>query len=99
MRRGRPGDTGDHAGDTPDVPRDQPPEPGGKPSRRTLADGRQQVLLYLPPAMIKALKLAAVEGDSSVSQIVETLVAAWLARPRPPADPGNADVGASDRGV
>lgn len=48
------------------------------PRRRTLADGRQQVLLYLPPDMIKALKIAAVEQDSSVSQLVEALVTAWL---------------------
>lgn len=31
--------------------------------------------------MIKTLKLAAVEQETSVSQLVEVAVAAWLARP------------------
>lgn len=45
-----------------------------------LADGRQQVLLYLPPEMIRELKLAAVDLDTSVSQLVEEAVAAWRRR-------------------
>lgn len=35
-------------------------------------------MLYLPPDMIKRLKLLALEKDSSVSQLVERAVAAWL---------------------
>lgn len=38
------------------------------------------MLVYLPPEMIKRLKLSAVENESSVSQLVEKALAAWLAR-------------------
>lgn len=66
-------------------PPDAPPpadEPAARSRRRTLADGRTQTLLYLPPDLIKALKLLAVERESSVSQLVEEAVVGWLARAR-----------------
>lgn len=56
---------------------DETPSPAGRSRKRVLADGRQQVLLYLPPEMIRELKLAAVDLDTSVSQLVEEAVAAW----------------------
>jgi hypothetical protein len=46
-------------------------------SKRVLADGRQQLLVYLPPEMIRALKLTAVERDSSVSHLVEQAISLW----------------------
>lgn len=56
---------------------DDTPSPAGRSRKRVLADGRQQVLLYLPPEMIRELKLAAVDRDTSVSLLVEEAVAAW----------------------
>jgi hypothetical protein len=53
------------------------PVPAGRSRKRVLADGRQQVLLYLPPEMIRELKLSAVDLDTSVSQLVEEAVEAW----------------------
>lgn len=71
------------------MPRRPPPdestsadEPVSGSRRRTLADGRTQMLIYLPPDMIKALKLLAVEQESSVSQLVEEAVGAWLPHTR-----------------
>ncbi len=58
------------------------PVTAGGSRKRVLADGRQQVLLYLPPAMIRELKLSAVEMETSVSQLVEEAVAAWRQRQR-----------------
>lgn len=56
---------------------------GGAPSR-ALRDGRVQMLVYLPPATIKALKQAALDDDTSASAVVEAAVDAWLKRNRRP---------------
>lgn len=52
--------------------------PKARSRKRVLADGRQQLLVYLSPAFIKRLKLEAVERDLSVSSLVGEAVALWL---------------------
>lgn len=54
--------------------------------RRALADGREQVLVYLQPDGIRELKLAVLDRQAtSVSAIVAEAVNAWLvAHDRPP---------------
>ena len=55
----------------------------GAPKRgtgRVLADGRMQMLVYLPPALVKAVKHAAVEKEVSASHVVEQALHEWLAR-------------------
>lgn len=58
-----------------------PPTPGvpGRGTGRVLADGRVQMLVYLPPSLVKAVKHAAVEQDVSASHVVEQAVVRWLA--------------------
>lgn len=71
----------------PDAPRRRsasrasgaPPASDQEPAR-ALSDGRVQMLVYLPPALIKAAKLAALENDTSASHVVEQALADWLAR-------------------
>lgn len=46
--------------------------------RRATSDGREPLVVYLLPNCIKALKIAAVELDSTASAIVGEAVAAWL---------------------
>jgi len=46
--------------------------------RRATSDGREPLVVYLLPSCIKALKIAAVELDSTASAIVGEAVAAWL---------------------
>lgn len=67
-------------------PRKHPVKPVKE--RRSLGDGRVQFLVYLPPELVRELKLAAVHRDTSASAIVEQAVSAWLSRRRrPPPDP------------
>ncbi len=42
-------------------------------------DDRKSFPLRLPKATLKALKLKALEGDTSVQKILETLIEAYLA--------------------
>ena len=66
---------------------EQPAETREKTSskRRATKDGREQMLVYLFPEGIKELKLAAVEGNRTVSSIVGEAVNEWLQRNgRPP---------------
>ncbi len=49
-------------------------------SARKRADGRRQLLVYLPPAVIKEVKKAAVDEDTTASAIAEEALRAWLAR-------------------
>lgn len=53
---------------------------GEPPKRRTLGDGRVQMLVYLPPDVVKAIKQAALDDDTSASAVVEEAIEAWLAR-------------------
>jgi hypothetical protein len=63
-----------------DLPTHQPPQEGtAKRVRRSLADGRQQLLIYLPPALIRELKVLALDEESSVSQLAEQALTSWLA--------------------
>lgn len=55
---------------TRDTPEAQPRE------RR----GRRQLLVYLPPDLIRALKIAGIELDLTGSEIVEEALVAWLRR-------------------
>jgi hypothetical protein len=54
---------------TEDVPRRK---------RRATSDGREPLVVYMLPNRIKALKIAAVELDSTASAIVGEAVTAWL---------------------
>ncbi|ACS39469.1 conserved hypothetical protein [Methylorubrum extorquens AM1] len=49
-------------------------------SARKRADGRRQLLVYLPPAVIKEVKKAAVDEDTTASAIAEEALRDWLAR-------------------
>lgn len=64
-------------GNGPGEPR---PSASKRGASRTLSDGRVQVLVYLPPAMVKEIKHAAVEQETSASHMVEQAIAHWLAR-------------------
>ena len=53
--------------------------------RRSTSDGREPLVVYLRPEAIKALKIAALEHDSTASAIVAQSVDTWLrAHGRPP---------------
>ena len=47
----------------------------GRPPRR---DGRKQLLVYVMPEVIKNAKRAALDDDTTVSAIVETVLREWL---------------------
>jgi hypothetical protein len=47
-------------------------------TRRSTRDGRQPLVVYLRPEAIKALKMAALEGDTTASAIVASAVDGWL---------------------
>jgi hypothetical protein len=55
------------------------PEPVPKPSRKR-DDGRKQLLVYLPPDLIKDLKKAGLDDDRNVYDIVEEASREWLSR-------------------
>ena len=50
----------------------------GVRKRRSTRDGREPLVVYLRPEAIKALKIAALEGDTTASAIVAETVDAWL---------------------
>lgn len=52
----------------------------GRPKPRTTADGRRQLLLHLPPDLIRRLKHAAVDQDRSASALAEEALEALLDR-------------------
>ena len=59
--------------------------PGGLRKRRSTRDGREPLVVYLRPEAIKALKMAALEGDTTASAIIAETVDAWLrTNGRPP---------------
>jgi hypothetical protein len=47
---------------------------------RSRDDGRKQLLVYLPPDLIKDLKKAALDEDRNVYDLVEEASREWLAR-------------------
>lgn len=49
------------------------------PKRRVTRDGRQPLVVYMRPEAIKALKMAALEDDTTASAIVGDAVSSWLA--------------------
>jgi len=59
---------------------------GRKTAAKNKKSMKRQMLVYLPPETITALKIAAVEDGGSVSAIVEELANAWLERRRTRAD-------------
>ena len=46
--------------------------------RRATSDGREPLVVYMPPECIKALKIAAVEHETTASAIVTGIVDVWL---------------------
>ena len=48
------------------------------PKPRATRDGRQPLVVYMRPESIKALKIAALEDDTTASAIVAAAVASWL---------------------
>ena len=46
--------------------------------RRSTRDGRQPLVVYMQPESIKALKIAALEHDTTASAIVAEAVSTWL---------------------
>lgn len=46
--------------------------------RRATRDGREPLVVYMPPESIKALKFAALEYDTTASAIVLDAVMRWL---------------------
>jgi hypothetical protein len=54
--------------------------PRGAHQTRQRADGRRQLLVYLPPAVIKEVKKAAVDDDTTASSIAEEALTDWLMR-------------------
>ncbi len=85
-RRAKPreGQSGRRASDITD-PRSSSESPTGSGrKRRSTRDGRQPLVIYLRPEAIKALKIAALERDTTASAIMADVLDAWLdARQRP----------------
>ena len=50
----------------------------GTRKRRSTRDGREPLVVYLRPESIRALKMAALENDTTVSAIVADLADQWL---------------------
>ena len=46
--------------------------------RRSTRDGREPLVIYLRPETIKALKIAALDDDTTASAIVAESVEGWL---------------------
>ncbi|MGU3466431.1 ribbon-helix-helix domain-containing protein [Methylobacterium sp. C33D] len=51
---------------------------GNTEASRVRADGRRQLLVYLPPELIKDLKKLAVDDETTASAIVEEAVRQWV---------------------
>lgn len=47
-------------------------------TKRVRADGRRQLLVYLPPKLIKIVKKLAVDDESTASAIVEEALRQWV---------------------
>jgi len=54
------------------------PDPKLSRKRRATRDGREPLVVYMPPESIKALKFAALEYDTTASAIVQDAVTRWL---------------------
>ena len=80
------GSRGRRATDNSDDPRQATDRSAGAArKRRSTRDGREPLVVYLRPESIKALKIAALENDTTVSAIVADQTDAWLrAQGRPP---------------
>ncbi len=52
-------------------------------SGRALKDGRRQLLVFLPPDLIKSTKRRALDHDTSASAIVEEALHEWHERHAP----------------
>ena len=52
------------------------PEPARK--RRSTRDGREALVVSMPPLLIKSVKIAALERDTTASAIVIEAVDSWL---------------------
>ena len=52
--------------------------PAGKRKRRSTRDGREPLVIYLRPESIKALKIAALEDDTTASAIMAGALEVWL---------------------
>ena len=50
----------------------------GKRQRRSTRDGREPLVIYLRPESIKALKIAALEDDTTASALMADALDAWL---------------------
>ena len=50
---------------------------GGR-KRRSTRDGREPLVIYLRPESIKALKIAALEDDTTASAIMTEALGAWF---------------------
>ena len=75
------GSTGRRATDVAPEPRSASPageRAGGARKRRSTRDGREPLVVYLRPEAIRALKIAALETDTTVSAIVADQMDAWL---------------------
>jgi antitoxin-like ribbon-helix-helix protein len=65
--------------DRPAAPQPKVDAPTGRAStKRATSDGRQPLVVYLRPESIRALKIAAVENDTTASAIVAEAVSSWL---------------------
>jgi hypothetical protein len=53
-------------------------EPRASRKRRATSDGREPLVIYMPPETIKRLKIAALEHDTTASAIATEAVVAWL---------------------
>jgi predicted transcriptional regulator len=52
--------------------------PDKKETARVHPDGRRQLLVYLPPELIKDIKKLAVDDDTTASAIVEEALRQWV---------------------
>jgi hypothetical protein len=58
---------------------------GPSRTRRATRDGREPLVVYLRPESIKALKIAALERDSTASAIMADALDLWFHAPGRPA--------------
>ena len=82
-REGQGTARGRRATDLPDAHAASPAAAGAGRKRRSTRDGRQPLVIYLRPEAIRALKIAALERDSTASAIMADVLDTWLERQRP----------------